>query len=41
MGQYLQAMASMDAALEIKEHLSLRERFLKWLLKIPLNMMKR
>jgi tetratricopeptide (TPR) repeat protein len=41
MGQYLQALASMDAALDCKEKLSLRERFLKWLLKIPLNMMKR
>jgi tetratricopeptide (TPR) repeat protein len=41
MGHQMQAIATMDAALDTQEKLSLRERFLKWLLRVPLKMMKR
>ena len=37
--RYLEAMAAMHAALEIKPHLSLRERFLKKLLQIVYGML--
>ncbi len=37
--QYLQAMAAMQAALDIKPHLSLRERILKKLLQIVFGML--
>jgi tetratricopeptide (TPR) repeat protein len=40
-GNQMQAIATMDAALDSQEKLSLRERFLKWLLKVPLRMLKR
>ena len=39
-GKQLQALASMDSALENKEKLSWRERLLKKLLRIPFNMTK-
>lgn len=40
-GKQLQALASMDAALENKPRLSVKERFLKKLLKTPLDMLRR
>lgn len=40
-GKQLQALASMDAALENQKSLSLRERLLKNLLRLPLNMLNR
>jgi len=40
-GHQLEALATMDAALEQQKNLSLKERFLKKLLKIPFQMMNR
>ena len=40
-GGHLQALASMDAALDQKKKLSLRERLLKLLLRVPFDMMNR
>jgi tetratricopeptide (TPR) repeat protein len=40
-GKQLQALASMDAALENQPRLSLRERLLKKLLHVPFDMLKR
>lgn len=40
-GHQLEALASMDAALNNKKQLSLQERLLKKLLKIPFQMLKR
>ncbi|HZU86325.1 MAG TPA: hypothetical protein VFF78_02505 [Anaerolineaceae bacterium] len=40
-GKRVEALISMEAALEHKPHLSLRERFLRWLLRIVSKMMKR
>ena len=40
-GNQLQALASMDAALDQQKHLSLRERMLKKLLRVPLDMFNR
>ncbi len=40
-GKQLQALASMDAALEDKPRLSVKERLLKKLLKTPLDMLRR
>jgi tetratricopeptide (TPR) repeat protein len=39
MGRRFEAMASMSSALEVKKKLTLKERFLKALLKIPFRMM--
>lgn len=40
-GHQLEALASMDAALEEKGKLSVQERFLKKLLNVPMQMLKR
>jgi tetratricopeptide (TPR) repeat protein len=40
-GKQLQALASMDAALETQKKLSLKERFLKKLLRMPLDMLNK
>ena len=40
-GKQFQAMASMDAALDHKNGLSLKEKFLKKLLKVPFRMMNK
>ncbi|GAP05701.1 MAG TPA: tetratricopeptide repeat protein [Anaerolinea thermolimosa] len=40
-GEQLQALATMDTALEQKKRLSLKEKFLKRLLKIPFEMLNR
>jgi hypothetical protein len=40
-GHQLEALASMDAALQNKKQLSFKERFLKKLLQIPFQMLKR
>ena len=40
-GHELEALASMDAALQNKKQLSFKERFLKKLLRIPFQMLKR
>ncbi|HVN54128.1 MAG TPA: hypothetical protein VMT46_07335 [Anaerolineaceae bacterium] len=40
-GNHLQAMATMQAALESKKKLTVRERFLKKLLKVPFRMLGR
>ncbi|MBI4926745.1 MAG: hypothetical protein HY835_03190 [Anaerolineae bacterium] len=40
-GKELQALASMDSALENRENLSLREKLLKKLIKTPFNMLNR
>lgn len=39
--QFFQAMAAMQAALELKQHLSLRERFLKKLLQVAFSLLGR
>jgi tetratricopeptide (TPR) repeat protein len=39
-GEQLQSLATMQAALESKKKLSLREKFLKRLLKVPFKMMR-
>ncbi len=40
-GKQFQAMASMDAALDHKKQLSLKEKFLKKLLKVPFRMLNK
>lgn len=40
-GRQFQALASMDSALENQQHLSLREKLLHKLLRVPLDMLKR
>lgn len=40
-GHQLEALASMDAALENQKKLSLKERFLKKLLDVPMNMLRK
>jgi len=40
-GKQLQALASMDAALDNQKHLSLRERLLQKLLRLPMDMIRR
>jgi tetratricopeptide (TPR) repeat protein len=40
-GKQLQALASMDAALDNQKRLSWRERMLQKLLRVPLDMLKR
>lgn len=40
-GHQLEALASMNSALENQQHLTVKERFLKKLLKIPFQMMRR
>jgi tetratricopeptide (TPR) repeat protein len=39
-GRQFEAMASMDAAINTKKHLSLRERFLQMLIKLPFRLMR-
>lgn len=41
MGHHLEAVASMDAALEEQKSLSVQERFLKKLLNVPMRMLKK
>lgn len=40
-GRQFQALASMDSALENQKHLSLREKLLQKLLRVPLDMLRR
>ncbi len=40
-GKRVEALISMEAALENKPHLSLRERFLRWLLRIAAKLLNR
>jgi hypothetical protein len=40
-GKQLQALASMDAALDNQKHLTLRERLLQKLLRLPMDMIRR
>jgi hypothetical protein len=40
-GHQLEALASMNAALDNKKQLSLQERFIKKLIRIPFDMMRR
>jgi hypothetical protein len=40
-GQQFQALASMDSALENQKYLTLREKLLQKLLRVPMNMLRR